>query len=89
MDEKCPKCGCEIKHFHSYYDAWKSCLNRIKELEFNFNEMFNVASDQTEAYRNENKKVKELEEGIKVVINSGYMNSLNMKEKLQKLVEKK
>jgi len=33
MDEKCPKCGCKIEHFHSYYDAWKSCLARIKELE--------------------------------------------------------
>jgi len=80
----------------TYKDALEQAEVKIKELgeerdtlRFNFDKMVEVASDQTFAYRGEQKKVKELVEGIQGILNQKNLMSFTIQKQLEKLITRK
>ena len=64
---------------------WVKELERERDvLKFSFNEMLNVASDQTEAYRGEQKKVKEFKDGIEKYLDDPEFNTEILSELIKK-----
>ncbi len=59
---------------------------KVRELEVDLKLNASMLAKQTDLAREAETKARELEKGIQEIIDSGYMNSLNIKNKLKKLV---